>query len=97
MSAFNTDSIKTVKQALDICKSYRLKKETLEELASTDPAIQAKINEYDAVIQSCTQLVMFGDLPHGGSSSSSSVQSASVISASVINSAFTRHFGTSKF
>ena len=97
MSAFNTDSIKTVKQALDICKSYRLKKETLEEFASSDAAIQAKINEYDAIIQSCTQLVMFGDLPHGGSSSSSSGQSASVVSAAVINSAFTRHFGTSKF
>ena len=84
MSTFSTDSIKTVKQALDICKSFRAKKEALEEFASADPAIQAKI-------------VMFGDLPHGGSSTSSSSNSGSIVSHAVINSAFTRMFGTSKF
>ena len=84
MSTFSTDSIKTVKQALDICKSFRAKKEALEEFASADTAIQAKI-------------VMFGDLPHGGSSTSSSSNSGSIVSHAVINSAFTRMFGTSKF
>jgi hypothetical protein len=95
--SFDKDSIKTVKQALEICKSYRTKKEALEEFASADAAIQAKIQEYDAIIQNCTQLVMFGDLPHGGSSPSSSSQSGSIVSHAVINSAFTRMFGTSKF
>ena len=97
MSSFDSDSIKTVKQALDICKSYRTKKEALEEFASNDAAIQAKIQEYDSIIQRCTQLVMFGDLPHGGSSTSSSSQSGAIVSHAVINSAFTRMFGTSKF
>ena len=95
--SFDKDAIKTVKQALDLCKSYRTKKEALEEFAGADTAIQAKIQEYDAIIQGCTQLVMFGDLPHGGSSQSSSSQSGSIVSHAVINSAFTRMFGTSKF
>ena len=70
--SFDKDSIKTVKQALEICKSYRAKKEALEEFAGADAAIQAKIQEYDTIIQGCTQLVMFGDLPIGGSSTNSS-------------------------
>ena len=57
--SFDKDSIKTVKQALEICKSYRAKKEALEEFAGADTAIQAKIQEYDTIIQGYTQLVMF--------------------------------------
>jgi len=97
--SFNQDQIKTVKDALELAGTSRAQKEALEKLPQSileNQEVKNEIAEYEKIIDKCTKLVMSGTLPLGAPVVQSSAGS-SVISASVINTAFTRHFGHSKF